>query len=68
MKHEQSPNSLAAEVESSPEPSASHAHRWMIAPQDGATSSGRCECGAERRFANGFRSNFVTGRATLRRR
>lgn len=31
-----------------------HAHRWRIDDQGNATSSGRCECGAVKEFANGW--------------
>ena len=34
---------------------AVHAHRWRIGAQDGPTSSGLCDCGAEQRFANSYR-------------
>lgn len=29
-----------------------HVHRWSIDSPAGATSIGRCDCGAEREFAN----------------
>lgn len=30
-----------------------HAHRWRIETPNGPTSTGRCECGAEREYRNG---------------
>lgn len=29
-----------------------HVHHWRIDPPNGARSQGRCDCGAERSFAN----------------
>lgn len=41
-------------------PSA-HAHRWRIAEQAGACSAGRCDCGEERAFQNGWEGDAGFG-------
>ncbi len=38
-------------------PPAGHAHHWRIGAQHGPSSVGRCECGATREFANGWRAD-----------
>lgn len=35
---------------------AIHSHRWRIGEQDGPTSTGTCDCGAERAFPNTLNS------------
>ena len=31
-----------------------HIHHWQLPAPDGPTSTGRCECGAEKEFRNSF--------------
>ena len=35
-------------------PIEAHTHRWRIDEQGGASSSGRCECGLQQEFNNGW--------------
>lgn len=40
---------------------AAHVHRWRIAEQAGVSSAGRCDCGEERAFQNGWEGDSGFG-------
>jgi hypothetical protein len=41
-------------VASSTQSAPAHVHRWRIDEQAGVSSAGRCSCGEERAFQNGW--------------